>query len=59
MYGDRMFWFSTGLATNCYPWMRFPVHLWVTYNSLIAHLSELLQSTEVNQFTYVRQSELT
>ena len=46
-----MFLFSTGLATNSYDYMRFSVHLWLSFDSLMAHQGKQMQSSEVNQFT--------
>ena len=47
----RMFLFRTGLATNSYDYMRFSVHLWLSFDSLMAHQGKQMQSSEVNQFT--------
>ena len=41
----RIFLFSTGLAPNCYKYMRFPVRLWLRWTSVVwqsepVHLGE-------------------
>ena len=49
---------SIPVDSNRHSWMRFPVCLWLTYSILTAHLSELVWSSEVNQFTWVSQSNI-
>lgn len=46
-----MFSFNTGLALKRCDYVRFSVRLWLSYGS-----DELVQSGEMNQFTYVSQS---
>ena len=50
MFYIRIFSFTTGLAQNRFDYMRFPIRLLLTYDSLIVHLGELVRSGEVNQF---------
>ena len=42
LYYLGIFPLSTGLVRTFYDYMRYPVHLWLTYGSLVTHLGKLV-----------------
>ena len=42
LYYIGIFPLSTGLVRTFYDYMRYPVHLWLSYGSLVTHLGKLV-----------------
>ena len=53
MHNILLVLFRTGQTLNHYDYMKFPVNLWLSYGSFMAHLGQLVQSGEMDQLIYV------